>query len=253
VTDERDTERARLLDEGNRLIATLRAKDTDPAVAREARDRRDALLDRYLELLSEVTVARSPDSATLVRWRIDTVGLDGWYWRYETAAVDDPDPMPAGWLAMNGAMRLVEPVEINPELVVPGPGMPYVVPRLLRAPGVRAVIAQVAVGRHTGWPITYFGPRPLDTPLVNTWGRAEHYVYDADGTWLGWSDNLERVSDYDFELADWLRSGKLLWIAPGDDSGTLREGVDGCPYLDLPGPRKIARIEDGKVSYGLVP
>jgi len=246
-------ERALLLKEGNRLIATLRAEDTDPSTADAARDRRHALLERYLELLPEATVARSPDTGELVRWRIDTAGLDGWYWRYETAAFNDPDPMPAGWLAMNGAMRLVEPVEVTPDPVVPGPGVPYVVPRILSVPGIRAVIAQVAVGRHTGWPITYFGPRPPDTPLVNTWGRAEYYVYDEDGTWLGWSDNLERVSDYDFELSDWLRSGKLLWIAPGDDSATLREGVDGCPYLDLPGPRKIARIEDGTVSYGLVP
>lgn len=46
-----------------------------------------------------------------------------------------------------------------------------------------------------------------------------------------------------------MRSGKLLWIAPGDESITLRQGVEGCPYLGLEGPRELAFIKNGKVRY----
>jgi hypothetical protein len=58
-----------------------------------------------------------------------------------------------------------------------------------------------------------------------------------------------RVSRYDFELAEWLRSGKLLWIDPGDESATLREGPDGCPFLDLAGQRRITVIANGVVQH----
>lgn len=244
-------ERAALLAEGNRLRGQLEAMSTDEWVAgRDLRDRSSGLVRSYLALLPEVTLARSPDTGELVRWRIDMGGLDGWYWRYEAAERADPEPMPAGWLAMNGAMRLVEPVEHTNFQVVPGPGVPYVVPRLLEVPGVRAVLSQVPVGRHTGWAITYFGSNPGNVELVNTWGSDTYYVYDEAGAWLGWHQSIEHVSDYAFELDPWLRSGRLLWIAPGDESAALREGVDGCPYLDLPGPRRIAYVQGGEVEYG---
>ena len=165
----------------------VRAVATGQLRRRLAADRDRDIADRYLELLPEVTVARSPDTGEVVRWRIDTAGLDGWFWRYEASARVEPDPIPAGWLAMNGAMRLHEPVEFTAFQVIPGPGVPYVVPRLLHADGVRAVIAELPIGRHTGWPITYFGPRPPDIDLVNTWGRKEYYVYDDELRQLGYA------------------------------------------------------------------
>ncbi len=250
MTGDLLAERAALLAEGSLLRDRLAAMSSDDWVAaQDLRDKQSAIVDRYLALLPEVAVARSPDTGEVVRWRIDTAGLDGWFWRHEASEREDPDPMPGGWLAMNGAMRLAEPVEFTSFQAIPGPGVPFVVPRLLDVPRVRAVITEVPVGRHTGWAITYFGTNPDAVELVNTWGSDTHYVYDAAGTWLGWNMSLEHVSDYDFELERWLRSGRLLWIAPGDDSATLRQGVDGCPYLDLPGPRQIAYVQFGEVEY----
>lgn len=244
-------ERAALLAEGNDLLARQEALSTeDPMAAADLRDRYSALVDRYLALLPEVTIARSPDSGEPVRWRLDTAGLDGWYWRHQASEREEPDPMPAGWLAMSGAMRLVEPVEHTPFQLVPGPGAPYVVPRLLEVPTISAVVSQVAVGRHTGWAVTYFGANPDNVELVNTWGSDTYHVYDESGTWLGWHQSIDRVSDYDFDLGPWLESGRLLWIAPDDESATLREGAEGCPYLDLPGPRRIAYVQDGEIEYG---
>ncbi len=242
-------ERAELMAEANRLRARAdrfyeagRIKKALPLWRRV-----EQVFLRYEELLPEVTVARCPHSGELVRWRIDTYGLDGRFWEYDTAVRDLPARLPRAWLAMTGAMRLVEPVEHTPYVVNPGPGVPFVVPRVLAHPGVRAVIAEVPVGAHTGWAISYFGPKP-PVRLVNTWGKASYPVY-RDGVQGGWDADSPAMSDYDFALTKWLRSGALAWIAPGDESATLREGADGCPFVALPGPRKVPLILNGTVAY----
>lgn len=235
------TERAQLLEEGNRLDA---ARGNGPRSER-AMD----LWRRYRQLLPEVTVARCPHGGGLLRWFMDPLGLDGWAWEYSVVGKQPVDPPPL-WLCMNGAMRLVPPLENTKQFVRPGPGVPYVVPRILRCPDVRAVISQVSVGAHTGWVISYFGPKPKGVTLVNNWGKHEHYVYDDTGKWRGWNSDEkdQRTGQYDFELAPWLRPGKLLWIAPGDESATLREGIDDCPYVDLPGHRRCQDVFRRKVS-----
>ena len=131
---------------------------------------------RYEQLLPEVTVARCPHSGALVRWPIDTAGLDGWFWELKAPMRRKPPLQPPLWLAMNGAMRLAKPVEYTRYLVVPGPDVPFVVPRILKSPGVRAVLAQVPVGAHTGWTISYFGPKPENVRLVNLWGTETYPV-----------------------------------------------------------------------------
>lgn len=248
-------ERAELIEEGNFLKELLGDMSSTVRIdGCDLKDRKDAVFGRYLALLPEVTLARSLGTGKVVRWRIDTVGLDGWYWDYWMAERDYPEPMPRDWVAMSGAMRLAEPVENTPFQVVPGPGVPFVVPRLLKMANSRAVITEVPVGAHTGWAITYFGynPKyPTNVELVNEWGKSTYHVYDDRGVWdNGWYESIEHISDNNYDLARWLRSGRLLWIAPGDESAILHEGTHGCPYLDLPGERRIAYIQDGKVEYG---
>jgi hypothetical protein len=150
---------------------------------------------------------------------------------------------------MTGAVRLAEPVEHTPFTVAPGPGAPFVVPRLLGcAPEVRGVIAQVPVGRHTGWAISYFGRPAPGTRFVNMWGT-DSYPVVQDGRWTGRAREESGVERYDFDLEPWVGTGALLWTVPGDDSATLRRGVAGCPYLGLTGPREFAVVERGRVRY----
>ncbi|MFL6125999.1 hypothetical protein [Actinophytocola sp.] len=231
-------ERARLMAEGNRLRSQAyrhdeagRTKKTRPLWRRV-----DEISRLYEAMLPEVTVARCPHSGELVRWRIDTFGLDGWFWEYNTAIRRLPERLPGAWLAMTGAMRLAEPIEHTPYVVNPGPGVPFVVPRILDNPDIRAVIAEVPVGIHTGWAISYFGPKP-PVRLVNTWGKASYPVF-RNAIRGGWDADSPIMSDYDFALTKWLRSGALLWIIPGDESATLREGSSGCPFVALPGSER---------------
>jgi hypothetical protein len=238
TTNDPTAERTRLLAESYRLLAQ---KSPDIRRTREVNR-------RYRALLPEVTVARCPEGGEVVRWPIDVYGLDGRFWDYLNPIRRPPSTAPRTWLAMTGAMRLTDPVGHPPFAVVPGPDVPFVVPRILDSPGVRAVISEVPVGTHTGWAITYFGPKPEGVTLVNLWGSNTYPVY-RDGVNRGWAWDRPRVSQYDFDLTEWLRTGKLLWIEPGDRSATLHEGPDGCPYTALPGARKITVIANGVVEH----
>ncbi|MBF6072234.1 hypothetical protein [Nocardia farcinica] len=234
-------ERARLLAEGERLRAL---RDTDP-------DAVFALFDvhkQYEQLLPDVVVARCPFTGTPVSWPIDLVDLDGWYWDYDVPTRRLVDPVPPTWLAMGGAVRLSEPVTPAPFDCMPGPDRPYVVPRLLAREEVRAVVVELPIGAHTGWAITYFGTaRPTDAALENLWGTRRYDTYDARGHWRGWAEHQQNTADYDFDLAPWLASGKLRWIAPGDPTATLREGTDGCPYTAVDGDGRLQLVRQGRV------
>ena len=252
-------DRDAILAEGEQARAAMLALDADSWAGRPvdeaalsaARDRFLAQCDRYRQWLPEVPVARDPETGELVRWPIDTVDLNGWFWEYQDP-VRRPARRPADWLAMAGAMRIGGTVTPAPFVARPGPEVPYVVPRILSQPGIRAVVTQLPVGQHTGWPVTYFGTRPRDVPLVNLWGTNSYPVVD-NGEWLGWDEVPEWSPDNDYGLGPWLESGKLLWIAPGDESMTLRRGTDGCPYLGLSGNHEYAIVEGGTVRYPAPP
>lgn len=236
-------ERHPLLAEGERLRAEARSRPGGGAGPLWTAF--EAVTERYRESLPEVPVARCPFTDALVCWPIDTGGLDGWFWEYPRGIRREPRDLPPSWLAMTGAMRLARPVEETPFPVVPGPGAPFVVPRILgAAPDVRAVISQVAVGRHTGWAISYFGWPAAGTALVDLWGSGDHPGVDGERR-----QERSGVERYDFDLEPWVGSGALLWTAPGDESATLRKGVDGCPYLGLTGPRRFAVVERGELRY----
>jgi hypothetical protein len=243
-------ERGRLLEEGDRVRAEAFAlEDADEFdAAMPLWRRRDQITKRYKELLPEIPVARCPSTGVVIRWPIDTVDLTGWFWDYD-APMRRVVPLPPTWRAMTGAVRLTEPVEPAPFLCSPGPGVPFVVTRIIESPDIQAVISQVPIGRHIGWPITYFGPTLRGVRLVDLWGTRSYPVFDDEGTWIGWANAIPDVGDYDLDLEPWLRSGKLLWIEPGDESATLRDGVEGCPYLALEGVRKLQYLQDGKLWY----
>lgn len=256
-------ERQHLLDEGNTASAAAHAiSGAWRAALREGRDipeadqaRRGQLNElanvmhrRYRELLPTIPVSRCPRTGELWNWAVDVINLDGWFWRH-ASSTRRIEALPLTWLAITGAMRVIEPVPPTNFLVEPGPGVPFVIPRILQHPEISAVISQLPIGPHTGWPITYFGSRSTGETMVNDWGSDEHYVYAPDGTWEGWREQTIYYKDMDFDLEPWLQSGDLYWIAPDDDTMTLRTGPQDCPYLDLTGPRANALIERGKLQY----
>lgn len=248
VSDESRRFRNDLLAEGNRLQGRSVRLGATPE-GNEAASRSGELRRQYREWLPEVPVARSPFTDELTTWPIDIVDLDGWYWNWNNPIRRRKSRVPTDWLAMGGAMLLAEPITPMPfDFCMPGPDVPYVVPRLLDLPDTRAVLAQVPVGRHTGWTMTYFTTRrPRRFPLENLWGSQEYDVYDDAGHWRAWGEHPQNLLEYSFDLRPWLDSGKLLWTAPGDSGATLRSGAADCPYLDLPGQRRMQMITEGTV------
>jgi hypothetical protein len=228
--------------------------DLDRLVDR-AKAELSALEDWYSGWLPRVPVARCPHSGRTVAFPIDTVDLDGWFWRYESPARPYHwDELPPTWLAMVGAMRLRQPLASTSFEARPGPEAPYVIPRILdRREDVRAVIAEIPIGPHTGLAITYFTRKQIPAKLVSTWGEATYHWRSSDGEWHwedgGWTPDYFDfdIDDNDYNLAPWLRSGKLLWIAPGDSDLTLHTGEADCPYTGMTGSHHTAHIRDGQI------
>jgi hypothetical protein len=82
--------------------------------------------------------------------------------------------------------------------------------------------------------------------VTNDWGMSYWQYRDPDGT-PQWISVTENEREYDFNLEPWVRSGKLLWIAPGDRTMTIRTGLKDCPFTGLVGQEKNQRIQYGKL------
>lgn len=198
------------------------------------------LWDEYVAHLPIRTLGRCPYTGDELARAIDDLGLGGLWWRHEGAARPE-DPVPVTLLGITGAVRLAQPVERAPFLCVPGPGVPFVIPRLLATTQVTAVISSLPIGPHTGYALSYFSEGPVNVDPPNEWGL-DHAPLPG-GRWSQASDE----ASYDYELEPWVKAGRLRWIAPGDTSMKIREGTDGCPYLGLAGERRVQRIKNGEV------
>lgn len=156
------------------------------------------------------------------------------------------ETVPPTWFGTNGAIRLCGPVPDTPFLIKPGPEVPFVLPRLLSDPRVKAVIASVPVGGHTALAISYVAkPWPEDLQPINAWANNSYRAVTPGGR-ATFGQALDE-GNHDYEIAPWIQRGKLLWIAPGDLGATLRGDVDACPYVGMEGHRDVLRIKWGEV------
>lgn len=197
----------------------------------------------------KLAISRSPLSGEVLEVDIDTSGIDQPWW--DARAPLSGDDLPEEVVSFTGAMRLdLARLGSAAFLAVPGPEVPFVHPALLDVPGVVAVVSQLMVGAHTGYPIVYFGaPGVVTVPLrLNRWGSNSYRYRTAGGAVVEGADHPYE-GDWDYDLAPWVERGSLQWIAPDDASLTLRTGVDGCPYVGLVGRRAIARVQDGEAWW----
>lgn len=216
-----------------------------------------------------IPLSRCPYCRFVNYHSIDYYDLDGLWWASsipkelfrigETALRprDRHQLCPHFWM-LSGAVHLDQTLTVAPITVAPGPEVPFVVPRLLRQHSMRAVISSIPVGRHTAYPIVYYSlvkPVRINHPF-NEWsnnntgwvqdnGKAQTieavykpYYFDEAA--------LKIVDDVDFNLASWIEAGQVFWINPGDESLTLQQEVDKCPYLNLPGRREMLYIRRGE-------
>ncbi|MCB2101951.1 MAG: hypothetical protein KDE22_13830, partial [Rhodobacterales bacterium] len=157
------------------------------------------------------------------------------------------EPLPSTVFAWTGALHLGDPPPATPFLCKPGPEAPFVVPRLVADPRIRAVVSRLEVGGRPAFLIVYFArTTPFELIRANAWGTDLYFARDDRGA--GYAGRcLPSDLDYDFDLVPWIRAGRVLWITPGDPTLTLRATVADCPFLGLPGRRYPLALEDGDV------
>lgn len=208
-------------------------------------DYKKAFLD-YLSGVPRIALSRCPFTKTEVVHSVDTFGIDGPWWDHD-AALRPREHLPPTFLVLTGAMSLIPPVESTASLVTPGPEVPFVVPRMLKAPNTAAVISKIKVGNHDAYPIVYFAKaKPPPRPWFNTWGLPV-YWFEHEEEGESWDRVFADYEEVDFDLAPWIQQKRLYWIAPGDSQLNLRSEVEGCPYLGLQGRRKFLRVHFGQV------
>lgn len=212
---------------------------------RDDDERAATLRTEYSALLPEKRISRCPITGEIVTMAIDTFGIDGLWWDYNDPVRPAAD-VPETQIAFTGALKFEGEIEVAPFTCKPGPEVPYVVPRLIRNSLVRAVISQIKIGTHIGYPIVYFSNSPSKgVARFNDWGTDRYWVYDGEGGW--WDSVVEETESIDFDLGRWIESGRLMWIAPDDPKLTLRSGASGCPYLSITGRRSFFQTQDGQI------
>lgn len=203
-------------------------------------------LGEYADRLPRVVMSACPFTGRPLKRAFDPWGLDGPWWQQgREVEIDEPAPPPAFKVLLGAlALRGRAPAEAR-ETVIPGPEVPFVVPRLMDLPGMIAVVARLDLETgDTAYPIAYFSEEEISqTHLHQFWLQQEHW-FDLEGksAWLIAND------PWDFELGPWVRSGRLRWIEPGDPASRVVDGSAGarCPFLDLPGERQPQSIAGGQ-------
>ena len=202
------------------------------------------LAQAYLAGLPRQPLARCPYTDHVARLSLDPFGLDGMFWECDEPARPEHET-DAGphFLSLTGAVRLAEAVEPTSFIVCPGPGVPFVIPRLFEGQEVIGVLSAGHVGAHLAFAVTYFAAHPhthLHRP--NLWGTEVKSLSAAPSD----PDGVETVRDYDFDLRPWIEKGCLAWLKPGDADLNLHFDVDDCPFLDLPGERQVQYMQYGE-------
>ena len=205
----------------------------------------------YEEGLPEEKLSRCPFSGEVLIMPIDSFGLDGPWWESENGARPAGSQL-ASLFAFSGAINLGDTVPHTPFICKPGPEVPFVNPRLLTEPAVKAVVSSISIGKYQGYLIAYFSENiPFNIPRVNSWGLNYYVANNQHGK--GYRDQTyETAGEYDFELEPWIRAGKLLWIAPGDGNLMLRSTVSRCPYLQLQGRQYPVGLLEGEIWNALI-
>lgn len=216
--------------------------------AREALAEMTATDAAYFQTLSRMPLSCCPHCNRPLFRAFDPIGLDGFWWRSD-AQPDEPQACPH-FCALLGAVDLREGRPRPAFDVHPGPGAPFVIPRLFQHEGMVAVVSEVQMNDGAvAYPIAYFAPRrPPVQALAATWART-NFVYSTQLGVHAWrradepAPGEQAADTWDFALGPWVAAGKLRWCDPGTDRTALSKApADAFPYANLPGPRHPQEI-----------
>ncbi len=210
----------------------------------KAIDELKELEEKYTAGLPRKTLSRCPFSNETYSLSIDTFGLDGVWW-------DAVQPVRAyeeesqTFFALTGSVTIIGKTPNLPFPIKPGPAVPWVSPRLLADENITAVLSHVKIGIYDAYVVVYFSKdKTTEIERINTWGTGMYIAEDSEGLAVMGS-TFDDEDEYDFDIATWIKKGKLKWIALKDESFVLQNTVDNCPYIDVPGERYPVLIHKG--------
>jgi len=226
----------------------------DTPAYREARAAHAELVtieEEYFRQLPRLVMAPCPHCEKPLYRTFDPFGLDGLWWRSD-AQPDEPATCPH-FCVLLGAVDLGNHRPRAYFDVHPGPGAPFVMPKLLAHAGMTAVVGEIPLlDGALAYPIAYFAARrpPIQT-LTAPWART-NFVYTTQLGEHAWrrADEPTGAPDddiWDFNLERWLASGHLRWCDPGTDRTKLSPALGACPFLGRGGVRtaQALRGEEG--------
>ena len=211
-----------------------------------------AALAEYADRLPRIIFGRCPFTGAPFTRVIDPFGLDGPWWHQKCVLKIDEPTAPKAFKTHLGALSLNgrKPIEVGGK-VSPGPDSPFVIPRLLRLPGMIAVLRQIdlEIGDRA-WVVSYWSRENIPpVRLHQPWLRVDHWFKNERGksAWTIANDT------WDFELEPYLADGRLRWIQPGDSQQRVVSFADKeqCPFVGLPGDRRPQVFSGG--ARGLAP
>jgi hypothetical protein len=205
-----------------------------------------AALGEYFDRLPRLVLSLCPFSRLPVVRAFDPYGLDGPWWHKDLLTDIQEPAAPPSFKVLLGALALRgrTPSEAGEE-VIPGPDVPFVVPRLLALPGMAAVVGEVRlVTGDIAYPVAYFSDQDLPpAALHQPWLRQQLWFLNDEG-----SESWVVANDlWDFDLEPYIAAGRLFWLREKDGRYELLGADSGerCPYVDLPGDRQPQMLISG--------
>jgi len=207
--------------------------------------------NEYAQGLPRIVLSRCPFSDETYRLSIDNYGLGGPWWDAQRP-IRTFEEESQTFFALTGSVNVVGKIPDIPFIVKPGPAVPCVSPRLLEVDDIMGVLSHIKIGLYDAYIIVYYSKdKTYEIERINTWGTDEYLAEDVEGVAVLGS-TYDDEDEYDFDIASWIKNGKLKWIAPNDDMLELHDSLDNCPYLNITGYQYPVLIQNKTIENCMI-
>lgn len=190
--------------------------------------------EKYTAGLPNLQLSRCPYTNKIYSLCIDSFGLEGPWWDANQPIREEEEAMPS-FFAITGSVNIIGEAPTAPFTIKPGPAIPWVCPRLLSNEAISAVLSHIKIGIYDAYLTVYYtNSEVVETKRINTWGIDEYLINDDEG-YAVLDRTYDEEDEYDFDIARWIKNGKLQWIAINDQTLELHSSINNCPYLNIKG------------------